>query len=63
MNGLLSARFAATTEERITAIESLGGDLGVDARAVLNLILTTTPAVFAELPTDRNIAAVLDAGQ
>jgi len=59
---LLSARFAATTEERITAIESLGGDLGVDARAVLNLILTTTPAVFAELPTDRNIAAVLEPG-
>ena len=59
---LLSARFAATTEERITAIASLGGDLGVDARAVLNLILTTTPAVFAELPTDRNIAAVLEPG-
>jgi urea transport system permease protein len=59
---LLSARFAATAEERITAIESLDGDLGVDARAVLNLILATSPAVFAELPTDRNIAAVLEPG-
>ena len=59
---LLSARFAATTEERITAIESLGGDLGVDARAVLNLSRTTTPAGVAELPTDRNIAAVLEPG-
>ena len=59
---LLSARFAATAEERIAAIESLDGDLGVDARAVLNLILTTSPAVFAELPTDRNIAAVLEPG-
>jgi urea transport system permease protein len=59
---LLSARFAETAEERIAAIESLDGDLGVDARAVLNLILTTSPAVFGELPTDRNIAAVLEPG-
>ncbi|MDP5333920.1 MAG: urea ABC transporter permease subunit UrtB [Paracoccaceae bacterium] len=59
---LLSARFAETPAQRIAAIESLEGDLGVDARAVLNLILTTSPAVFAELPTDRNIAAVLDPG-
>ena len=59
---LLSARFAETPAERIAAIESLEGDLGVDARAVLNLILTTSPAVFAELPTDRNIAAVLEPG-
>ncbi|MDD9706579.1 urea ABC transporter permease subunit UrtB [Seohaeicola sp. SP36] len=59
---LLSARFAATADERIAAIESLKGDLGVDARAVLNLILTTSPAVFTTLPTDRNIAAVLEPG-
>jgi urea transport system permease protein len=59
---LLAARFGETPEVRITAIESLRGDLGVDARAVLNLILTTSPAVFAELPTDRNIAAVLEPG-
>jgi urea transport system permease protein len=59
---LLSARFAATADERIAAIESLKGDLGVDARAVLNLILTTSPAVFTALPTDRNIAAVLEPG-
>jgi urea transport system permease protein len=59
---LLSARFAATAEERIAAIESLDGDLGVDARAVLNLILATSPAVFAELPADRNIAAMLEPG-
>ncbi|MDM7968369.1 MAG: urea ABC transporter permease subunit UrtB [Paracoccaceae bacterium] len=59
---LLSARFAATVDERIAAIESLKGDLGVDARAVLNLILTTSPAVFTALPTDRNIAAVLEPG-
>ncbi|MDP5366163.1 MAG: urea ABC transporter permease subunit UrtB [Paracoccaceae bacterium] len=59
---LLSARFAETPAQRIAAIESLEGDLGVDARAVLNLILTTSPAVFAELPTDRNIAAVLEPG-
>ncbi|MFD1195927.1 urea ABC transporter permease subunit UrtB [Seohaeicola saemankumensis] len=59
---LLSARFAATPAERIAAIESLEGDLGVDARAVLNLILTTSPAVFPTLPQDRNIAAILTPG-
>ncbi len=59
---LLAARFAETEAERITAIESLRGDLSVDARAVLNLILTTSPAVFATLPTDRNIATVLTPG-
>ncbi|MFU8864369.1 MAG: urea ABC transporter permease subunit UrtB [Rhodobacterales bacterium] len=59
---LMAARFAESTEERITAIESLRGDLGVDARAALNLILTTSPAVFAELPQDRNIAAILKPG-
>ena len=59
---LLAARFGETPEVRIAAIESLRGDLGVDARAVLNLILSTSPAVFAALPTDRNIAAVLEPG-
>ena len=59
---LMSARFAETAAERITAIESLRGDLGVDARAALNLILTTSPAVFAELPQDRNIAGILTPG-
>jgi urea transport system permease protein len=59
---LLSARFAETPAARIAAIESLEGDLGVDARAVLNLILATSPAVFPVLPTDRNIAAVLEPG-
>jgi urea transport system permease protein len=59
---LLAARFGESESERITAIESLRGDLGVDARAVLNLILTSSPAVFAAMPTDRNIAAVLTPG-
>lgn len=59
---LMSARFAETAAERITAIESLRGDLGVDARAALNLILTTSPAVFAALPQDRNIAEILTPG-
>jgi urea transport system permease protein len=59
---LLAARFAETPAERIAAIETLRGDLGVDARAVLNLILTSSAAVFATMPTDRNIAAVLEPG-
>ena len=48
---LLAARFAASAAERIAAIESLRGDLGVDARAVLNQILTTTPSIVTEPST------------
>ena len=60
--GMLAASFAETPEERIAAIEALSGDLSVDVRAVLNTILSTSAAVAAEIPTDTNIARVLEVG-
>ena len=56
---LLSARFAQTPADRITAIDSLAMDTSVEARAVLNQILSTSSGVaLSEL--DGNIAAILD---
>ncbi|MEO0389287.1 MAG: urea ABC transporter permease subunit UrtB, partial [Pseudomonadota bacterium] len=60
--GLLAARFGATTEARLAAIETLAGDLSVDVRAVLNQILATDRGVSAALPENGNIAAVLEVG-
>ena len=55
----LSARFADAATDRITAIESLSKDTSVEARSMLNQILTTTSGVAATLP-EGNIARVLD---
>lgn len=55
----LSARFAPASEDRITAIKSLSTDTSVDARSVLNQILTTKPGAATDLP-DGNIARTLD---
>ncbi|MEL6573880.1 MAG: urea ABC transporter permease subunit UrtB [Pseudomonadota bacterium] len=55
----LTARFGESTEDRVTAIESLSADTSVEARAVLNQILTKRGGVAAELP-DANIAGVRD---
>ena len=55
----LSARFADDPNDRIAAITSLSTDTSVEARAVLNQILTTTTDVAATLP-DGNIAATTD---
>ena len=55
----LSARFAGDPVDRIAAIDSLSTDTSVEARAVLNLILTTTSGVASAQPTG-NIAAILD---
>ena len=51
----LSARFADDPADRIAAIENLAGDTSVEARAVLNQILTTKDGVAVALP-DENIA-------
>jgi urea transport system permease protein len=56
---LLSARFAPTREARTAAIRALGGDISVEARAVLSQILTTHPAIGHVLPEGENIAAQL----
>ncbi|KJZ19165.1 urea ABC transporter permease subunit UrtB [Loktanella sp. S4079] len=58
----LSARFADAPEDRIAAIQSLSSDVSVEARAVLNQILTTATEVAPTLPEDQNIATVLTPG-
>lgn len=60
--GMLGALFAETTEERVSAIDALSGDLSVDVRAVLNRILSTDTGVAATLPEDANIAQELVPG-
>ena len=60
--GLLTIRFGATTQARIDAINGFGADLGLDFRAALNPLLTTTRKAFAAAPTG-NVAAVLTPGQ
>ena len=60
--GMLNASFAETTEERIAAVEALSGDLSVDVRAVLNIILSTTEQVAMTVPDDANVAQVLVIG-
>ncbi|MEO1313962.1 MAG: urea ABC transporter permease subunit UrtB, partial [Pseudomonadota bacterium] len=59
----LSARFADTTEARIAAIDSLATDTSVEARAVLNQILSTKSGVAETLPEDANIARILTPGE
>ncbi|MFT4700769.1 MAG: urea transport system permease protein [bacterium] len=55
----MSARFADDDVDRITAINSLSQDTSVEARAVLNQILTTQTGVALEVPGG-NIKAVID---
>ncbi|WP_299779070.1 urea ABC transporter permease subunit UrtB [uncultured Roseobacter sp.] len=55
----LSARFADSPEERITAINSLAKDTSVEARSVLNQILQTRAGVATSEP-DGNLARLLD---
>ena len=55
----LSARFAKEPQDRIAAINSLSTDTSVEARAVLNQILTKSIGVATVAPQG-NIAAILD---
>jgi urea transport system permease protein len=55
----LSARFAKDPQDRIAAISSLSTDTSVEARAVLNQILTKSIGVASVAPTG-NIAAIID---
>ncbi len=60
---LLTISFDKDDDARIAAIESFAGDLGVDVRAALNPILTTTRRVFAgDPPVGLNIARMLKPG-
>ncbi|WP_223422623.1 urea ABC transporter permease subunit UrtB [Tateyamaria pelophila] len=58
----MSARFADETADRIAAIESLAKDTSVEARSVLNQILTTSEGVSATMP-EGNIARILETGE
>jgi len=58
----LNARFADTPAARIAAIDSLAGDLSIEARAVLNQVLETEFAAAPSLPTGINVARVLVPG-
>ncbi|PZX17183.1 amino acid/amide ABC transporter membrane protein 1 (HAAT family) [Palleronia aestuarii] len=57
---ILVARFGATTEDRIAAIEALAGEINPDARAALSEILRTEDRVVpAGEATDGNVAGTL----
>ncbi|QQA43602.1 urea ABC transporter permease subunit UrtB [Pelagovum pacificum] len=59
---ILIARFADDTEERIAAIETLGGDISLDTRAALNQLLRTTYEVAETLPEGANVARIIEPG-
>jgi len=56
---LLTIRFSTDDAERIEAIESFSGDLGVDLRAALNPLVATRIDAAEQVPTD---ARAIDAG-
>ena len=60
---MLAARYGATPEIRIEAIDALSDALAVDVRAVLNQILTTRSGVADTLPEGINIARTLIPGE
>ncbi|MEM6577907.1 MAG: urea ABC transporter permease subunit UrtB, partial [Pseudomonadota bacterium] len=59
---LLTIQFGETDEERIAAIASFDGDLGVDVRATLNPLLAVRLTVAESLPDSDDIARVLTPG-
>ncbi|HVG47526.1 MAG TPA: urea ABC transporter permease subunit UrtB, partial [Rubellimicrobium sp.] len=62
LENLLSASFEADREARIAAIGDLGSDITVEARAVLNRMRASEPAVAATVPADANVAQTLTPG-
>ena len=56
---LLTISYGETADERIEAIGAFSGDLGVDARAALNPLVSTTLRAAPELPGDMNVAREL----
>ena len=59
---LLTIRFGETEAERIAAIETFSGDLGVDVRAALNPLVATQLEVAEAAPEGAEIARVLEPG-
>jgi urea transport system permease protein len=61
---LLTLRFDPDSAARVAAIQSFGGDLGLDLRGALNPILATTRlAVAGDLPAGANLARDLIPGR
>ncbi len=59
---LLTIRFGETDEERISAIHSFSGDLGVDLRATLNPLVVTRVEAAKTLPDSDDIAGEIKPG-
>ncbi|UWR03736.1 urea ABC transporter permease subunit UrtB [Ruegeria conchae] len=59
---LLTIRYDADISARVTAIEEMSDDLGVDVRAALNPLVVTKLQTAADLPSDVNIANLLQPG-
>ncbi|MBY5934099.1 urea ABC transporter permease subunit UrtB [Tateyamaria omphalii] len=59
---LLTIRFAEEDAERIAAIQSFEGDLGVDVRAALNPLVVTRLDVDSVLPNDADVVRQIEPG-
>ncbi|WP_299599422.1 urea ABC transporter permease subunit UrtB [uncultured Tateyamaria sp.] len=53
---ILTIRFAEDDAERVAAIQSFEGDLGVDVRAALNPLVVTMMDAGTDLPNDADVA-------
>lgn len=62
LSRVLTVSFGDTTEARVAAIASFAGDLGLDARAVLNPLVTKTLKAAPEIGADENVAKTLRLG-
>ncbi|MEO0748310.1 MAG: urea ABC transporter permease subunit UrtB [Pseudomonadota bacterium] len=60
---LLTIEFGETDDERIAAIGSFEGDLGVDVRAALNPLLRVKTTFSDESPTGDDVARILSLGE
>lgn len=60
---LLTIEFDTSNEDRIGAIESFEGDLGVDVRAALNPLLAVKTTLSAGAPEGDDIARILTVGE
>jgi len=58
----LTIAYSNDPAERVTAIQSLTGDLRIEARAALNPLLSNSRAVAASLPEGINLARTLEPG-
>ncbi|MBF9036546.1 urea ABC transporter permease subunit UrtB [Rhodobacterales bacterium HKCCE2091] len=58
----LTIAFADSDEARVAAIDTLRGNISIEARAVLNPLLATRTEVAETMPEDANIARELEPG-